>query len=127
VVDNIFRVRDERVERADVIHQRIREDTVKDGAYTNDRNEVECACAGFEERTWDAMRMHDRLVSIIIEMNLNRMHPTWETGRYSWPCRNASACKPSTGYHTHPADWAPTLGKHVLSGVAGGAGQVMIT
>ena len=30
-------------------------------------------------------------------------------------------------HHTHPADRAPALEKHVLSGVAGGAGQAMIT
>lgn len=40
------------VERADTIHQRVGEDTTKDGAYTNDRNEEEYACANFEERTW---------------------------------------------------------------------------
>jgi hypothetical protein len=40
------------VERADAIHQHVGEDTTKDGAYTYDRNEVEYACADFEERTW---------------------------------------------------------------------------
>ena len=106
-----------------------------------------------------------QLVSIIIKMNLNRVHPTWNFNLlvsaevYSVPDTNADfVCSETQArvlpalrlaykshdiaghagmlqranlqlatHHTHPADCAPALEKHVLSGVAGKAGQAMIT